>query len=286
MAPKRARSASDATMSQAEFHSLSNLWRMAKTHGMDWALQELSEGPEKNPQLGPVPPLPKWQRRPQRITWIPPRSRELHPPCNQRPQQLLRVSPRGSPRHLDLKASPQEDRWATPARGLRARVISTCLGPRTVLPLGPVWLRWQSNPNGGPIPPQSTQAIQSTAVGSFGPTPVQVIRQVGMAQTPIKANSMGRQVSVAMHVWMPPLAITIPVQSPLSTSPLFRGSTVSTLAPPVAIAWHVPADTKEKIYKGEFVELFDLINTGVVPGKARSRKEGNSGHGRFGWNVP
>ncbi|KAJ1087278.1 hypothetical protein NDU88_000458 [Pleurodeles waltl] len=65
MAPKRPRSApaSDAPMLQADFCSLNKLWKMAKTHGIDWALQKLAEGPEKNPQLGPEPHLPKRQRR-------------------------------------------------------------------------------------------------------------------------------------------------------------------------------------------------------------------------------
>ncbi|KAJ1188905.1 hypothetical protein NDU88_005661 [Pleurodeles waltl] len=63
MAPKHARSASDAPMLQASDCSLSNLWRMVKTHGTDWAVQKLSEGPEKNQQSGQATLLLKQQRK-------------------------------------------------------------------------------------------------------------------------------------------------------------------------------------------------------------------------------
>ncbi|KAJ1139546.1 hypothetical protein NDU88_005916 [Pleurodeles waltl] len=63
MGSKHARLASDAPMSQADFCSHSEPWRITKTHGMDWAFQKLSEGPEKNPQPRPVPPLPKQLRK-------------------------------------------------------------------------------------------------------------------------------------------------------------------------------------------------------------------------------
>ncbi|KAJ1149606.1 hypothetical protein NDU88_002413 [Pleurodeles waltl] len=46
-APKRARSESDAPMTQAEFRSLSKLWKMTKNDGVDGALQKRTEGPEK-----------------------------------------------------------------------------------------------------------------------------------------------------------------------------------------------------------------------------------------------
>ncbi|KAJ1137257.1 hypothetical protein NDU88_003670 [Pleurodeles waltl] len=50
-------------MSQADFCSLNELWKMAKTHGVDWALQKLEESPEKNPQPGLEPLIPKHQRK-------------------------------------------------------------------------------------------------------------------------------------------------------------------------------------------------------------------------------
>ncbi|KAJ1092550.1 hypothetical protein NDU88_005660 [Pleurodeles waltl] len=63
MAPKRARTVSDAHMSQVDFRSLSDLWKMAQTPGVDWALQKLTEGPDKDPQLVAAAPLPKQQRK-------------------------------------------------------------------------------------------------------------------------------------------------------------------------------------------------------------------------------
>ncbi|KAJ1126732.1 hypothetical protein NDU88_005138 [Pleurodeles waltl] len=63
MAPKHARLAPVATMTQVEFGSVSELWKMAKTHGVDWALQKLTEGPEKDLQLVAAHPLPKRQRK-------------------------------------------------------------------------------------------------------------------------------------------------------------------------------------------------------------------------------
>ncbi|KAJ1204164.1 hypothetical protein NDU88_007945 [Pleurodeles waltl] len=133
-------------------------------------------------------------------------------------------------------------------------------------------------PQGGHDIHQYLPAIQSTAVDFPGPTPAQVVRQVGKAQAPTLTNSMGGQVSVAAQAWVPPPVIppsvpTIPAQARLSTSPLFLSSTASILAPTTTIAWHVPAETKEKIYGDEYVDVFDLINVGVAPGKPRSEKE-------------
>ncbi|KAJ1140554.1 hypothetical protein NDU88_006904 [Pleurodeles waltl] len=75
MAPKRLQSApaSDSPISQADFRSLNELGKIAKTRGVDWALQKLAEGPEKNPQPGPELPLTKRQR------WAPARYRDASP---------------------------------------------------------------------------------------------------------------------------------------------------------------------------------------------------------------
>ncbi|KAJ1148725.1 hypothetical protein NDU88_001553 [Pleurodeles waltl] len=57
IAPKRARSEPDAPLTEVEFCCLSELWKMAKAHGEDWALQKLTEGPEKDQQTVAAVPL-------------------------------------------------------------------------------------------------------------------------------------------------------------------------------------------------------------------------------------
>ncbi|XP_078515018.1 uncharacterized protein LOC144773772 [Lissotriton helveticus] len=51
------------------------------------------------------------------------------------------------------------------------------------------------------------------------------------------------------------------------------GSSSLVLAPSSAIAWHVPLEMREKIHIGEFVNVFKLINTGVVPSRPKTTKE-------------
>lgn len=62
-------------------------------------------------------------------------------------------------------------------------------------------------------------------------------------------------------------------QSPPVVTPLNFGSTSLVLAPPSAITWHVPSETHDKIHRGEFVNVFDLINAWVVPSRPRTSKE-------------
>ncbi|KAJ1178363.1 hypothetical protein NDU88_003609 [Pleurodeles waltl] len=232
-------------MSQADFCSLSDLWRIAKTHGMDWALQKLSEGPEENPQMGSAPPT--------------------------------KMAEEGLARYRDASPAPgpSSRMQLKTAAGVQGESTSqlSAPGPRSQLPGGPMgdtsvgekeipyllWPQTNASPGRGWAPEavqsqvradthQPLPAVQSTADRFPRPTPVLVVGQVGEAQASIQKNSVGEQVSVASQLWVPPLVIppsfpSIPVQAVLSTSPLFLGSTVPTLAPLAAIAWHVTAET-------------------------------------------
>ena len=63
---------------------------------------------------------------------------------------------------------------------------------------------------------------------------------------------------------------------------MFLGLALPTITAPSAIAWHVPLDIKEKIQKGEYYNVFNLINAGVKPGKSREGKE-DEGAPRRAW---
>ncbi|KAJ1089066.1 hypothetical protein NDU88_002219 [Pleurodeles waltl] len=121
--PLRARSvqASDAPMSQAVFCSLSDLRRMAKALDMDWALQKLSDGPDKKPELGPAPLLPKRQRKAPacyRDSSLAPGARSS---SNRGSQQWFMVSPQDNSRHLAPEVILQGIQWGTPAGRVKGR---------------------------------------------------------------------------------------------------------------------------------------------------------------------
>ncbi|KAJ1102398.1 hypothetical protein NDU88_007448 [Pleurodeles waltl] len=135
MDPKRARSASNTIMSKEDLRSLSELWRMAKTHSMDWALQKLSGAPKKNPQSGQDHPFQSIRERSQRITGIPFQGLQRHAALNQR-TQLLRESPQGIPQQKSAKG-----RVVNATQAAKAQSNPREPGPQEGLSLGQTRLR-------------------------------------------------------------------------------------------------------------------------------------------------
>ena len=56
MGPKKTRAGKEDSATAEELRSFSELWKAAKTHGIDWALKKVSEGPVPLPEAStPVP---------------------------------------------------------------------------------------------------------------------------------------------------------------------------------------------------------------------------------------
>ncbi|KAJ1110913.1 hypothetical protein NDU88_008259 [Pleurodeles waltl] len=172
MAPRRPRTSSDATMSQEDFRSLSELWKMAKTHGLDWVLQKLTEGPEKDPQ--PVTDAPPRQRK------VPMHYRDSSPglktTTSTQPKAVaaVQVESTGQPPFI-RPSGPVGDSNL----GAKGQVNLYSPGPQsdasTVVGLAPS----SAQPQGGPDTYQPPLVVQSTTVVSSGPSPVQMVGQVG-----------------------------------------------------------------------------------------------------------
>lgn len=129
---------------------------------------------------------------------------------------------------------------------------------------------------GPPMPPTTQAAAPVVAHQGSGIAQVWV-QSGGVAQSPVvvAATSQGPANSNGAPGPVVPLAApTVALgaglvgRSPLTHSPLIYGSASPTIAPPAGITWHIPAETREKICRGEFVDVFDLIDAGVVPERA------------------
>ena len=260
MAPKKARGRKDAPATADELRSFSELWKVAKAHGIDWALKKVSEGP------APAPEAPRPAKRARKM---PARYRDATPPgmpstAQAAPQEsaiqvplpaplaVPQAAPQSLPRAAPQAAAPQAAPQVPTPQAVVAGPGSTMgespgavpapsvLPPSVATPAAPTTAPGASQT---PLLGQVNQVIigETGQPGNVvGPTPGQGALQGQAAAPGIPGGALGAQ---AAQVWAQPLAVGAapagqvvnthagaPLASPsqLGTSPVFLGSTVPT----------------------------------------------------------
>lgn len=273
MAPKRARATTGSPAMKEELCCLRELWKVAKTHGIDWALKVLSEDPVKDQQLSVS--YPKRQRK------VPARYRDALPVgVSEAVSQLLVASDTTGDSVAGLGPVPPPVGQVSPSS-----INNTSMG---VVGQSNKMIFSAHLEDSKPIKvaaPPATQEPPTATTGTSQSQGVTAVRDVPTSESSLQGalaagtrslSASGGEVpgSAAAQVWaQPPVG-----PRPLNSSPILSDTASSTLAPLSAITWHVPREMREKIQKGEFCNVFDLINARVVPGKGKMEKEGEHMH--------
>ncbi|XP_078520804.1 uncharacterized protein LOC144785833 [Lissotriton helveticus] len=281
MAPKRARATPGSPATKEEPGCLEELLEIVKTHGIDRALKWLSEDPGKDQQQSAR--YPKRQRK------VPARYRGALP---------VGVSEAGNQLPLASDTSGGPVAGLEPVPPLVGQVSQSSINNTIVEVVGPnngVIFKADLE-DSKPIKVAVPLAAQEPPMASTGASQLQgatTVRDVPTSESSLQgppaagtsSTAGGGEVpgSTAAQVWAQPPAGTVPTslaagQRPLNSSPILFDTALSTPAPFSPITWHVPREMREKIHKGEFCNVFDLIYAWVGPGTGRMGKDGEHTH--------